>query len=165
MRSYCGVSRPVPLCPPPPPHCTAPSLLPPCPRPHSFPPHLLQAAIPQLTATAVPSRRNTPPLPTEPPPIKISPLGQPHPLTGQRAIRITPLAQLHLHTECQPIAVTHLLISTLYSDKLISLSFFLFSGFFSYFLNSLIPASLFECEWHCSTCWRRTVVSSHHSIS
>lgn len=137
MRSFCGASRPAPSCPPPPPHCTA--LSPPhlCPHPHSCPPHLWQAATPPLTVTAVPSRLNTAPRPTEPPQIKISPRDQPHPLTGQQTIRIIPLARPHPHTERQPIAVTLLLVSALCRDKLHISLFFLTFTFIRFIL--LLP--------------------------
>lgn len=123
MRSFCGVYRLAPSCPPPPPRCIAHSQLLPSPHPHCSPPHLEQGATPPLTAMAALSRLSTAPHPTEPPPIKISPRAQPHPHIGRQAIRITPLAQPRLHTECQPIVLTLQLVSTLCRDKHSSLSF------------------------------------------
>lgn len=114
--SFCGVCRPAPSFPLPPPLCTAPSPPPRSPHPLSFPPHRSQGVTLPPTATAVSSRLNTAPHPTEP--IKISPLDQGHPLTGQRPIRITPLARPRPHTECHPIAVTQPLASALFRDKL-----------------------------------------------
>ena len=117
--SCCGVSRPAPSCPPPPPHCTAPSHPPPCPHPLYSPPHPSQGLTPPPTATASPSRLSIAPLPTELPPIKISPLDQPRPLTGRLFIIITPPARAHPHTDHRPVAVTQMLVLPLYRVKIL----------------------------------------------
>lgn len=114
MRSFCGVFRPAHSCPQHLPHCTVLFRPPPSPRPLCSHLRPLPGVNPPLIATAVHSRLNTSPQPTDPLPIKIFPRDQL--LKGPQPIRITHRSRPHPPTE--PIAVILHLVSALCKDKL-----------------------------------------------